>query len=96
MSSIPPPIHTSLAQAAQAQQVASKARDKERAADDRTQRFQDLVDLRVAGTEAAEAVRSLPQNDSGQAEAEHDARAEPEFMHGGEPDDDHAGIDVTG
>lgn len=73
MSSIPP-IESSLLQAAQAQQSASKARDKERAASDRSRRYRDLVDLRVDGVETSEAVRRLPQNDSEQAESEHDAR----------------------
>lgn len=69
------PIEGSIIQAAQAQQVASKARDREKAVSDRTQRFLDAVELRVAGVESAEAVRPLPQNDSEQAEAEHDAAA---------------------
>ena len=77
MSSIGSPLNTSLLQAAQAQQTASKARDKEKATTDSARRFQDLVDLRVAGLETAEAVRKLPRNDSEQAESEHQAQASP-------------------
>ncbi|MHC5113132.1 MAG: hypothetical protein ACYTGP_01730 [Planctomycetota bacterium] len=78
MSSIgPSPLDSSLVQAAQAQQTASKAKDRERAVTDRRRRFQDLVDLRVAAMEGAEAVRELPSNDSGQAEAEHQAQEPP-------------------
>lgn len=73
MSVIGSPIETSALQAAQAQQTAAKARDKERAASERARRWQDQVDLRVAGVESAEAVRPLPQNDSEQAEEEHHA-----------------------
>jgi len=65
------PIDTSLLQAAQAQQTASKTRDKERAVNDQARRYQDLVELRVAGVESDDAVRSLPQNESEQAEDEH-------------------------
>ena len=74
MSSIGSPLNTSLLQTAQAQQTASKARDKEKATTSSARRFQDLVDLRVAGLETAEAVRKLPMNDSEQAESEHQAR----------------------
>jgi hypothetical protein len=58
-------------QAAQAQQVASKARDKQRASSESERRFKDVVELRVAGVEAADALRKLPSNDSEQAEDEH-------------------------
>ncbi len=74
MSVVVSPIETSLLQAAQAQQTASKARDRERASSDSGQRFTDLVELRVAGVESAEALRKLPQNDSQEAEAEHESR----------------------
>ncbi len=73
MSAIPP-IESSLLQAAQAQQTASKARDKERAQSERGRRYRDLVELRVAGLETAEAIRKLPKNDSEQAESERHAR----------------------
>jgi hypothetical protein len=73
------PIDTSLLQTAQAQQAASKARDKEKASE-RGRRFQDLVDLRVAGVESDDAVRKLPSNDSEQAEAEHQAQSQPERL----------------
>ncbi len=65
------PIDTSLLQVAQAQQVASKAKDKEKAESDRTKRFQDMVDLKVTGVETADAVRELPGNESELAETEH-------------------------
>ncbi len=75
MSVVGSPLDTSLVQAAQAQQTASKARDRERATSDRTKRFADQVELRVAGMESSEAIRRLPQNDSEQAEAEHEAKS---------------------
>jgi hypothetical protein len=77
MSSIGSPIDTSLLQTAQAQQSASKARDREKATSDGARRFQDMVELRVAGLETAEAVRRLPPNDSEQAESEHQAQGSP-------------------
>ncbi|UCD75816.1 MAG: hypothetical protein JSV91_02640 [Phycisphaerales bacterium] len=70
MSVVGSPIETSLLQAAQAQQTASKARDKERAVADTARRFKDLVELRVAGVESAEAVRQVPQNESQEAGSE--------------------------
>ena len=78
MSSIGSPIDTSLLQAAQAQQTASKARDREKAVSESSQRFQDMVELRVAGMETAEAVRKLPHNESEQAETEHEAQNLPQ------------------
>jgi hypothetical protein len=86
------PIDMSLLQTAQAQQTASKARDKERASTDRAQRFRDQVELRVAGVEGAEAPRQLPQNDSEQAEAEH--RSEDHRLPPDEGDDS-GHVDVT-
>lgn len=80
------PIDSSIVQTAQAQVSASKARDRERAASERTRRFEDQVELRVAGMESAEAVRKLPQNDSEQAEDEHQRE-------GREPDKK-GGIDI--
>ena len=90
MSSVPSPLHSSLVQAAQAQQTASKTRDRERAATDRAQRFTDQVELRVAAVESAEAIRHLPQNDSEQADSEH--RAKPDHA---KPDDDNSHVDLT-
>lgn len=78
MSSIGSPIDTSLLQAAQAQQQASKARDKERAATESGRRFQDMVELRVAGVESDKAVRKLPQNESEQAETEQESKSRPQ------------------
>ena len=63
---------TSLLQAAQAQQVVSKARDRERATTDQTQRFQDMLDLKAAGVEAVEAIHDLPADDSEHPEPEHE------------------------
>lgn len=60
-------------QAIQAQQVASKARDKEKAESSTGRRFSDLVELRIAGVQTADAVRALPQNDSEQAQTEHES-----------------------
>ncbi len=77
MSTIGSPLNTSLIQTAQAQQTASKARDRERAASERTQRYKDMLDLKVAGVESTEAVRQLPHSDSEQAGHESDARKEP-------------------
>ncbi|MHC4947167.1 MAG: hypothetical protein ACYTG1_02740 [Planctomycetota bacterium] len=72
MSSIGSPLHTSLVQTAQAQKVSSAARDKEKADTDRSRRTRDLVELRVAGLESADALRQLPGNDSEQAHDEHE------------------------
>ena len=71
MSTIGGPLNTSLIQAAQAQQTASKARDREKAASRRTRDPRDVVDLRVSEVELPEAVRHLPRNDSEEAEDEH-------------------------
>jgi hypothetical protein len=70
------PIDTSLLQTAQVQQQASKARDKEKASEP-GRRIEDLVDLRIAGTESDQAVRQLPSNDSEQADREHEAQDKP-------------------
>ncbi len=90
MSVIGSPNVTSLIQAAQAQQTASKARDRERAVEERTQRALDELELKVSAMESSEAVRRLPKNDSEQAKSEHeskDARRETE--------DEQASLDVT-
>ena len=92
MSFIGSPIDTSLLQTAQAQQVAAKARDRERAITERGRRRQDFVDLRVAGTEASEAIRKLPQNDSEQAESEHESQDHPPRKR--RDDEEHPRIDV--
>jgi hypothetical protein len=70
MSVVGSPLETSALQAIQAQHVASKARDKEKAESSTGRRFNDLVELRVTGLETADAVRQLPQNNSEQAESE--------------------------
>ena len=64
MSTLGSPIETSLLQTAQAQQAASKSRDREKAASQSARRFADQVDLKVAGVESADAVRQLPHSDS--------------------------------
>ena len=92
MSAAGSPIDTSLVQAAQAQQTASKARDRQRAESDRTQRYSDLVELRVAGVESSEALRQLPQNDSEQAGAEHQAKGP--FPGEAEQDSNHVDVVV--
>ena len=56
---------------AQAQQVASKSRDREKAATESERRYKDQVDLKVAGIETESAVRQLPHTDSEQSEQEH-------------------------
>jgi len=93
MSVIGSPIETSLLQAAQAQQVASKARDKEKASrDSSARRFQDIIDLRVAGVESTDALRKLPSNESQQAEVEHQSHETP---HANDEDEESGGhIDV--
>ncbi len=78
MSSIGSPLLTSLLQAAQAQQVVSKARDRERASTDQTRRFQDMLDLKAAGVEAVEAIRDLPADDSEHPEPEPETPEESE------------------
>ena len=68
------PIERAVVQAAQAQQAAARLRDRQRAAQDDPKRFEDLVELSIAGVESAEAVRHIPQNDSEQADDEHAAQ----------------------
>ena len=77
MSIIGSPLDTSLVQAAQAQQTASKARDRERATTERGQRYTDMLELRVAGMESGEAVRPLPHSDSEQADHEREGKKQP-------------------
>ena len=88
------PIDMSLVQAAQAQQTAAKARDKERALSERTQRYTDQLDLRVAGMESAEALKRLPRNDSEEAGAEHEAKGHRERTNN-DGEEDRPRIDVT-
>lgn len=71
MSTIGSPLTTSLLQTAQAQQVASKSNDREKAASETKRRYQDQVDLKVAGVETDAAVRNLPHTESEQNEQEH-------------------------
>ena len=73
MSVVGSPLETSALQALQAQHVASKARDREKHEAASGRKFSDLVELRAAGIETADAVRALPQNNSEQAHTEHEA-----------------------
>ena len=77
MSSIGSPLNTSLIQTAQAQQSASKTRDREKAEAGRRRRHDDFVELRVEGVDTTEAVRRLPHNESEQAETEHESQSAP-------------------
>ncbi len=89
---------TSLLQAAQAQQVASKARDRERAATTQTRRFQDMLDLKAAGVEAVEAIHDLPADDSEHPDPEREAPDE-STPHAeskqDETEDDGTSLDIT-
>lgn len=76
MSVVGSPLETSALQALQAQHVASKARDREKNQSATGRRFNDLVELRVAGVETAEAIRGLPNNDSEQAHSERESQDE--------------------
>lgn len=68
------PIENSIIQAAASQEAASRVRDRERAAAERAQRYADSVDLRITGTDSPDAVRSIPGNDSEQADQERKGR----------------------
>ena len=92
MSTIGSPIETSLLQAAQAQQTASKARDREKAATESGRRFADQVDLKVAGVESTDAVRPLPHTDSEENEQEHRSHADAPTL---PEDEDRPHIDLT-
>jgi hypothetical protein len=70
------PISGSIVQAAQAQQVAARGKDRQRAIDESARRFEDLVDLSVAGTETGQAIRRVPENQSEQADAEEQPKRE--------------------
>ncbi len=93
MSSISSPSAASIIQAAQAQQVASKARDRKRAEETKTQRHDDLVELRVEGLESVDAIRDLPANDSEQGKAEHESK---DNLPKDESSDQKPQIDITG
>jgi hypothetical protein len=93
MSVIGSPIETSALQAIQAQQAASKARDREKAQSATGRRFNDLVELRVAGLESTDAIRGLPKNDSEQS---HTERQSHQGLQPGLPDNEHPHVDVTG
>ena len=98
MSSIGSPILTSLLQTAQAQQVMSKTRDRERAVTDQARRFQDILDLKAAGVEEIEAIRDLPSDDSEHAEPERQAADEADKAAEDEQTEDDAdrpSLDIT-
>ena len=92
MSVVGSPIETSILQAAQAQQMASKARDREKAASDTARRHRDRLEIRMSGVEDAEALRGLPDNSSEQAKQEHRQGRQHEPL----PDKDQPRIDVRG
>jgi hypothetical protein len=63
MSSIGSPIQNSLAQVAQAQLQAAKARDRNRGVSESARHFADAAEQRVAGLDTADAVRALNEQD---------------------------------
>jgi hypothetical protein len=82
MSVVGSSLETSALQAVQAQQVASKARDREKSESATGRRFQDLVELRVAGVETGDALRGLPSNDSEQGDQEREGRKQQQGAYG--------------
>jgi len=82
MSVVGSSLETSALQAIAAQQVASKARDREKSESASGRRFEDLVELRVAGVETGEAVRGLPSNDSEQGDQEREGRKQQQAAYG--------------
>lgn len=71
------PAQISALQAAQAQQVASKSKDTEKAqAADSRRSLKDQVDLRVDGVETNTAVRKLPKQSTEQEREEHEANSQ--------------------
>jgi hypothetical protein len=70
MSVVSSPIQHSIAQAVHAQQVTAKAKEKDKAETSGARRFEDLVEVRVAGALTTDAVRQLPSNDSEQGDTE--------------------------
>lgn len=76
MSTIGSVIATSLLQTAQAQQTASKTRDKEKSsAQQAAQRYRDMVEFQAAAIEEANAIRELPHNESEQHGYEHNSKS---------------------
>ena len=72
---LPSAITSSLVQTAQAQQVASRDRDRRRAAAAETIRSRaDHIDLQIDGVELKEAVEKLQGNDSEQSHLERQAQ----------------------
>jgi hypothetical protein len=98
MSVVGSSLETSALQAIQAQHIASKARDREKSESAAGRRFQDLVELRVAGVESDDALRGLPSNNSEQGDQERDSRKQPQAGYGKVVDEDEGErphIDVT-
>jgi hypothetical protein len=102
MGSIGNPIITGLVQAAQAQQVASKDRDRARSTEESARERADRLDLRVDEAEAAEPVRALHDDDepkddrrkhSGDEPAA--AAAEEDAAPGDLPPEDRPSLDLT-
>ena len=98
MSVVGPTSDASALLAIQAQYVASKARDREKSESANGRRFEDLVELTVAGVETGDGVRGLPSNDSEQGDQERESRKQ---QQGGyakvveEGEDGRPRIDVT-
>ncbi len=98
MSVVGSSLETSALLAVQAQHVASKARDREKNESASGRRFEDLVELRVAGVETGDGVRGLPSNDSEQGDQERDGRKQQQGGYAKVVDADGDGrtrIDVT-
>jgi hypothetical protein len=99
VSTIGSNLETSLLQATNAQQQAAKQRDRDRAGQTESARsIRDLVDLRVATADSAQAVRRVPGENSEQAEEEDRRRSKRESRAAGRRDRDHDGkprIDLT-
>lgn len=91
-------LETSALQAIVAQQVASKARDREKSESASGRHFKDLVEVRVSGVETGDAVRGLPSNDSEQGHQERAGRRQQQAGYAQDVDDDGTGrshVDVT-
>lgn len=97
MSTIGSNLETSLLQAANAQQQAAKQRDRDRAGQtDSARSIRDLVDLRVATADSAQAIRRVPGENSEQAEEEDRRRSNRDGRAGSRSDrDGKPRIDLT-
>jgi hypothetical protein len=97
MSVVGSSLETSALLAAQAQQTASKARDREKSESASGRRFADLVELRIAGVESSDAARGLPSNDSEQGDQERDGKRQQQagYAHVVDEDDKKPRVDIT-